>query len=94
MESDNTHARIQAPPFSLNLQAASVDSGVVSEQAETVASESTETEIVASEPANQNDKNEEFAKPTAVEAFDEKQDESESEYLCKLFLLLRYSFDI
>ena len=91
MESDNTHARIQAPPFSLSLQTASVDSGVISEQAETVASGSTE---IGSEPANQNDKNEEFAKPTAVEAFDEKQDESESEYLCKLFSLLRYNFDI
>ena len=76
MESDNTFAKEQTRLFSSNTQATSVGSCMASELAEAVSSE--QTEIVVSEPINQNegDKNKVFVKPSEVEPFDEKQDES------------------
>ena len=74
MESDNTFAKEQTRLFSSNTQATSVGSGMASELAEAVSSE--QTEIVVSEPINQNEGDKVFVKPAEVEAFEEKQDES------------------
>ena len=74
MESDNTFAKEQTRLFNSNTQATSVGSGMASELAEAVSSE--QTEIVVSEPINQNEGDKVFVKPVVIEAFEEKQDES------------------
>ena len=74
MESDNTFAKEQTQMFSSNTHATSVGSCMASELTEAVSSK--QTEIVVSEPINQNEGDKVFVKPVVIEAFEEKQDES------------------